>query len=127
MRHLTLEEVRTVHALVVEQFGGAPGERDAAGLQGALSQPGAEYFGKPLHPTVAEQAASYLYGLCQAHAFTDGNKRTAVFCALVFLQLNGYRLKASDDELFELVVGVAKGQVDKSGLAERLEPLLEEA
>ena len=110
MRHLTLEEVRTIHALMIERYGGTPSERDPQGLESALAQPSAEYFG---HPTPAGQAGAYLFHLCQAHAFVDGNKRTAVFAMLTFLHLNGFALAASDDDLFNLVVGVAKGEQGK--------------
>ena len=124
MRHLAPSEARVIHALVIEQFGGAEGQRDPASLEAALAQPSAEYFGRLLHDTVAEQAAAYLFHICQAHAFMDGNKRTAVFCMLVFLHLNGQQLQASDDELFDLVLLVAKGALQKPELAARLEPWL---
>jgi death on curing protein len=121
MRHLSLSEVRIIHSLLLEQYGGLNGERDLPALEGALAQPSAEYFGVPLHPTPADQAAAYWFHLCQAHAFLDGNKRTATFSMLAFLQMNGLTLNASDTELFDLVLQIAQGQIEKSELAVWLE------
>jgi death on curing protein len=115
MRQLSLEEIRAIHALTVAQFGGSNTERAAS----------AEYFGVPLHPTASDQASAYLYHLCQAHAFVDGNKRTAVFAMLAYLHLNGYRLRASNDDLFQLVVKIANGTLEKTEVAAQIESWLE--
>lgn len=64
-----------------------------------------------------EMAAAYLYHLARNHPFVDGNKRTALVCSLVFLGLNGERLQASPDDLFQLVDGVAAGAVTKADVA----------
>lgn len=116
MKHLSAKDVRALHAIALELDGGTPGERDPGGL---------EVFGQPLHPTLEEVAAAYLFHLCQAHAFVDGNKRTALAAMLVFLHLNGFRLRASDIELFNLVLGVARGELEKTGLSVRLRDWLE--
>jgi death-on-curing protein len=67
-----------------------------------------------LHGTVFEMAAAYLFHLARNHPFVDGNKRTALMCALVFLGLSGHRIDAEPDLLFDLVDGVAAGPVDKA-------------
>jgi death-on-curing protein len=59
-------------------------------------------------------AAAYLFHLARNHPFVDGNKRTALMCALVFLGLNGQQLRADPDDLYSLVDGVAAGEVDKA-------------
>ena len=125
MKHLSVEDVRALHAIALELDGGAPGERDPSGFESAVAQPGLEVFGQALHPTLEEVAAAYLYHVCQAHAFVDGNKRTALAAMLVFLHLNGFRLTASDIELFNLVLGVARGELDKAALSVRLRDWLE--
>ena len=51
------------------------------------------------------------------HPFVDGNKRTALVATLAFLGLNGRRLEAPDDDLFELVLGVAEGRITKAEVA----------
>ncbi len=121
MRFLTLTEVQTIHRLMIEQHGGSHGLRDLEALESALAQPGAEYFGLPLHPTLSDQASAYWFHLCQAHAFIDGNKRTATFATLAFLQLNDNSLKASDEVLFDVVLHIAQGEMTKPEIARLLE------
>ena len=76
--------------------------------------PETTFDGEFLHPSVFEMAAAYLFHLARNHRFVDGNKRTALMCALVFLGLNGERLEADPDELYAVVDGVARGNVDKA-------------
>ena len=62
-------------------------------------------------------AAAYLFHIARNHPFIDGNKRTALACALVFLRLNGIRIVASEDELYELVIGTVEGRTSKAVIA----------
>ncbi|KAB2964260.1 MAG: type II toxin-antitoxin system death-on-curing family toxin [Thermoanaerobaculia bacterium] len=117
MRYLALDEVLALHAEQVRRFGGSPGLRDRALLESALAVPRATFDGEPLHPTVFEAAAAYLFHVARNHPFVDGNKRTALAAALVFLWLNGYRLECDDEALGDLVLGVASGKIPKSEIA----------
>lgn len=106
---LTLEEVLALHADQIARYGGTPGLRDPNLLSSALAMPQASFDGKFLHATLHEMAAAYLFHLAQDHPFLDGNKRIGLSAALAFLGLNDLDLVAADDELFELVMGVAQG------------------
>ena len=114
---LTLDEVLALHADQIRRYGGATGLRDLALLQSAIAMPETSYGGDYLHGNVFEMAAAYLFHLARNHPFVDGNERTALICALVFLGLNGQRLDADPDPLYDLVEGVASGQVDKAEVA----------
>jgi death-on-curing protein len=114
------DEVLLIHADQIETFGGSPGLRDGGLLDSALAQPRATFGGTLLHPTMAEQAAAYLYHLSRNHPFVDGNKRTAFAVMDAFLDANGYCLNLTDDEAYNLVMGVAQGQLEKAALAEIL-------
>jgi len=114
---LTLDEVLALHADQIRRYGGASGLRDLTLLQSAIAMPETSYGGEYLHGSVFEMAAAYLFHLARNHPFVDGNKRTALICALVFLGLNGQRLAADPDALYELVDGCAAGQVDKADVA----------
>ena len=72
----------------------------------------ADMFGEPLYPTLADKAAVYCFSVIGNHIFTDGNKRTGLGAALVFLNLNGHELAASvtDDILTAFILKVASGQ-----------------
>lgn len=114
---LTLDEVLGIHADQVRRYGGRPGLRDLGLLRSALAMPETTYEGEFLHPTLFEMAAAYLFHLARNHPFVDGNKRTALMCALVFLGLNDQRLEADPDSLHALVDGVAAGSVDKAAVS----------
>ena len=114
---LTLDEVLGIHADQIRRYGGRPGLRDLGLLRSALGMPETTFEGEFLHGTVFEKAAAYLFHIACNHPFVDGNKRTALMCALVFLGLNGRRLEADPAALYELVDGVAAGSVDKAEVA----------
>ena len=111
--HLTLDQVLAVHRRVIEEFGGDPEVRDRGLLESAIGMPAASFGGRPLHPGPATQAAAYLFHLSKNHPFVDGNKRTALAVAEIFLRLNGHRLDATDQELVDLPLGVTAGTTSK--------------
>lgn len=114
---LTLDEVLALHADQIRRYGGATGIRELGLLQSAIAMPQTSYGGEYLHGSPFEMAAAYLFHLARNHPFVDGNKRTALMCALVFLGLNGQRLDADPDRLYALVDGAASGRVEKPDLA----------
>ena len=114
---LTLDEVLAIHVHQVERYGGALGLRDRVLLESALAMPGAMFGGEFLHPSLQEQAAAYLFHLVSNHPFLDGNKRVGLACALIFLGLNEIRVRATDDELVEITLGVATGSCSKADVA----------
>ncbi len=114
---LTLDEVVAIHADQVRRYGGQTRLRDLGLLQSALGMPETTFEGEFVHGTLFEMAAAYVFHAARKHPFVDGNKRTALMCALVFLGLNSWRLEAESDALYELVDGVAAGSVDKAEVA----------
>jgi death-on-curing protein len=120
-RFLALDEVLAIHESRIRLYGGASGLRDLALLDSALANVSATFDRQFLHATLFEMAAAYLYGICRNHPFLDGNKRTGLACALVFLALNGIQIEAGEDELVELVVGIADGSVSKAATTVFLE------
>jgi death-on-curing protein len=114
---LTLDEVLALHAEHLRRFGGAAGLRDANLLASALGAPQASFGGEFLHFTLPEMAAAYLFHLAKNHPFVDGNKRTALAAAMVFLRLHDLRVEASDDALYRLVMAVAEGRRTKAEAA----------
>lgn len=114
---LELDEVLALHESRLRKYGGSFGIRDLGLLESALGNVEATFGGEFLHTTLFEMAGAYLYGICRNHAFVDGNKRTALACALAFLGLNGIRVNAPEDDLYDLVIGVAEGRVTKDDVA----------
>jgi death-on-curing protein len=114
---LSLPEVLEIHEDQLARYGGAPGIRDIELLKSAVGMPSATYSGKFLHTDIYEMAAAYLFHLVQNHPFVDGNKRTGAVATLVFLALNGFDFNAPEDDFAEMVLGVARGELDKSSVA----------
>ena len=114
---LTLDDVLALHADQIARYGGSVLVRDLGLLESALAMPAATFGGDFLHASLDEQAAAYLFHLVKNHPFVDGNKRTGLVAMLAFLGLNGRRLEAPDDDLTDLVLGVAEGRVTKAEVA----------
>ena len=114
---LTLNHVLTLHEMQLAAFGGPAGTRDLGLLESAMGNVEATFGGEYLHATLFEMAAAYLYGICRNHPFVDGNKRTAAAAALTFLEANHVELQATEDELYDLVIGVAEGRIGKDVVA----------
>lgn len=109
----TRQVVEALHAEQLRRHGGAQALRDDNALESALHR--AENKAAYGHPTVHELAAAYVFGLARNHAFVDGNKRTAIVTAMLFLHLNGYRMTANDGQLYLFTMAVAAGEVDEAG------------
>ncbi len=114
---LTLDEVLEIHRDQIARYGGSAGIRDLGLLQSALAEPQATFGGQFLHTDRFEMGAAYLFHIVQNHPFIDGNKRTGAVAALVFLLVNDQDIKATNQELETLVLSVAQGQTDKTGIA----------
>ncbi len=117
---LDLADVLELHALQRARFGGGAGLRDGGLLESALAQPQATFAGTFLHGDLFAMAAAYLFHIVQNHPFVDGNKRTGLLAALVFLDLNGISIAQGSPGLYDLTLGVAAGSVNKVGAAEAL-------
>ncbi len=114
---LDLEEILELHRFQIERYGGEPGIRDKGLLQSALAMPQAGFGDQYLHQDLPEMGAAYLFHIVQNHPFFDGNKRTGTDAALTFLKMNGVLLTADPDALAEMTLSVAKGNLQKAGVA----------
>jgi death-on-curing protein len=120
---LTLAEVIEIHADQIHRYGGQAGVRDLGLLESALAQPEASFAGAWLHKDHYEMAAAYAYHLCQNHPFIDGNKRTALAAALVFLELNDIGILDPRGRLKNAMFGIASGKMSKTDLTKLLRKL----
>lgn len=83
-------------------------------LEYLVEAPQAVYFGQERYPSIFEKAACYAYFIIKDHIFTDGNKRTGMKSALLFLELNGYTMNenVSIDHIVNLALGIAKNELE---------------
>lgn len=116
--YLSIEQVETIHDYQLETYGGNPGIKDRGLLESAIEQPSIVTFGHEPHSTIELKAAAYLFHISNNHAFQDANKRTAVQSMVIFLEINGMCLDASDDELYDLVLQCVKSGLSKQSIAE---------
>lgn len=110
------ELVLTMHADLLQRYGGQPGLRNGGLLESALAQPRMTAGGKEIHKTVFEKAAAYGFHVCNNHPFIDGNKRVAFVLMDVFLQKNGWDIIASEEEAYSMMMSLASGKLTKAQL-----------
>jgi len=120
MRHVSLQEVLSLHSLIIAQSGGSAGLRDRGALESAVAQPEASFSGEELYPDLATKAAALAHSLIQNHPFIDGNKRIGHGAMEVFLLLNGHEMDATVDGQEEIIIGVASGKIARIELGEWL-------
>ncbi len=111
--HLTIEIVREIHYQAVKIFGGLHGIRDEELLASAVFAPQSSFGGKSPYVDLVDIAAAYLFYLGRNRLFFDGNKRTAMAAAIVFLRLNGFAPAADSEDWERLVLDVVSGQIDR--------------
>src|SRR5689334_15702127 len=120
MRYLSLQEVISLHSLLIAQSGGSSGLRDRGAVESAIAQPEASFGGNDLYPDLARKAAALGHSLIQNHPFVDGNKRVGHAAMEVFLLLNGHEINASVDDQEKIIIDVASGKISRIELGEWL-------
>ncbi|HET6262669.1 MAG TPA: type II toxin-antitoxin system death-on-curing family toxin [Chloroflexia bacterium] len=117
---LSLEDIMELHEDQVIRYGGSTGVRDMNLLLSASEMPKASFGGEFLHEDLHSMAAAYLFHIVQNHPFIDGNKRAGLASAIAFLRLNGTKLRVDHDALYEMVLEVAQGNLQKPAIADFL-------
>ena len=102
-----------LHDRLLALDGGAAGVRNVGLLQSALARP------PQLHaygddPDTIDMAAAYMAGIVRNHPFVDGNKRTAFVVGVLFLEINGHRFTATEEDATQAVLGLADGTIDEA-------------
>ena len=111
MIRLSKDKVKHLHKYIAQETGGSLGIRDEALLESALEGVFATFGGQELYPTKEEKGARLGYTLISNHAFVDGNKRIGMFVLLIFLEVNGIRLEATNEEVADVGIKVAAGEM----------------
>jgi death-on-curing protein len=112
-----------MHDDQLRHFGGTTGIRDLGALESAVAVPAATFDGRYLHADVFEMAAAYAFHIAENQPFLDGNKRTGLNAAIVFLDLNGWLVLDPEERLAEAMLQLAVRGLDKRGLATLLREL----
>lgn len=109
------EDCLEFHTALLARFGGLEGVRDMDLLESALARPlQLKAYGQP---DLFDLAASYAYGIVKNHPFLDGNKRSGLMAAALFIEINGYLFEAPEEQAVLMTLGLAAGEVDADGHA----------
>ena len=103
-----------LHDRLLALHGGPVGLRDDGLVKSALARP-QQHFAYAESPDVVDMAAAYTWGIVRNHPFVDGNKRTGFVVGVLFLELNGYRFNASEEDAAQMVLELASGNLDEAG------------
>ena len=117
VKYLTPQQVLAIHDRMIKRFGGSHGLRDIGLLESAVFRPQASFDGKDLYVSVFDKAAALLQSLLKNHPFVDGNKRTALTSAGIFLKINGYTLINTHEEEVAFAVSVDNGHLPLEQIA----------
>jgi len=115
-RWLSLTLILAIHADQIREHGGSPGLRDKGLLESALGRPVNLLSYNP-ESDLESLAAAYGFGIARNHPFIDGNKRVAFQAMYVFLGLNQRRIVAEEPVVVEVMIGLARGDIDEDSLA----------
>ena len=118
MIRFSKEKVLLLHKLLAEATGGSMGVRDEGLLDSALEAAFAGFGDREFYPSKEEKGARLGYTLIANHAFVDGNKRIGVYVMLSFLEMNGIRIRCTDEELVHIGLSVADGSMGYEELLE---------
>jgi death-on-curing protein len=110
-QYLTPEQVLFIHSRLISETGGGHGVRDLGMLLSASGRPQATFEEKDLDPDQFLKTAALMDSLVRNHPFVDGNKRTAITAAALFLRMNGYRLIVENNEMVRFTLACAQSQL----------------
>jgi death on curing protein len=125
--HLGIDIIREIHTEAIKQFGGLNGVRDENLLASAVLTPQSSFGGKSPYTDLVEIATAYLFYVCKNHPFFDGNKRSAMMAAIVFLRLNGIEPLPDSAKWERLMLNVASSRINRDETTRRLRKLLKKS
>ena len=111
MKKLTKAQILMLHNELIRETGGSGGLRDEGLLDSALNAPFQGFGDVDSFPSLQQKGARLGYGLICNHAFVDGNKRIGAHAMLLFLSLNGIELEYTQNELSDMILDVAAGNL----------------
>jgi death-on-curing protein len=116
---LSFAEILEIQRVQTETYGGDLTLRDRGLLESALAMPQSTFGGEFLHTTLFAMAA-YAYHIAENQPFVDGNKRTGLAAALVFLALNDIEIEDPKERLYKAMMDISARKLSKEDLAKLL-------
>ena len=116
----TVQDIYELHIQLENAFVLSSGVRDENLLASAVNTPFQTFMGNDLYPSIYDKAAQLCYGIANNHPFTDGNKRTALHSMYVYLIVNGFDITATQQDVENMIIDVAAGNMTNTELAQWL-------
>ena len=120
MNYLNINQILAIYNEVIEQTGGSRGIRDMSLLESAVARPQGSFAGEEFYPGVFSKATALGHSIICNHSFVDGNKRTGYMAMRLFLNINGYDLKAPLKEKYKFVMEIAQNIRKEESIAQWL-------
>jgi death-on-curing protein len=116
---ITREDCLAYHESLLERFGGLSGIREESLLDSAFNRP--KHLFAYEKPSIFQMAASYAHGIAKNYPFLDGNKRAGFIAAALFIETNGYRFQAPEEEAVLETLSLAASETSEEAYATWLE------
>ena len=117
MVFLTTKRILLIHSMIIDETGGSHGVRDYHTILGLEELPKQKAFGKELYPTIFLKASIYARNIIIGHPFLDGNKRTGLTAASVFLEDNSYKITAEEGEIEKFALKIIEDRLELESIA----------
>lgn len=121
MEGINAAELRHIHDVMLELYGGLKGEKDPGMIDYVCEKPFLEIFNQEQYPSIDEKAAVFMCAIAKGHYFLDANKRTAAMAVYTFLMKDGFEIIVSNENLFHTCQNVAKGNLREKDVVKWLE------
>lgn len=115
--YLTKEQLLLIHSMLIDEIGGTHGVHNYHILLSLEHLPKQTFDKEKLYPTIFLKAALYARNIIQNHPFLDGNKRTGMTAAAVFLNKNGYSFMAHKGEIIRFALKIAREKLELEKIA----------
>lgn len=116
-----MQDIYELHTQLENAFVLSSGVHDENLLASAVNTPFQTFMGNDLYPSIYDKAAQLCYGIANNHPFTDGNKRTALHSMYVYLIINGFDIMATQQDVENMIIDVASGNMTNVKLAQWLQ------
>ena len=113
---ILIQDVISIHKVLIDQFGGSHGVRDLYLLESAIARPNSTFDGSDLYQTIEEKASAIIESILINHPFVDGNKRIGYVMMRLMLLNSGKDIVASENDKYEFVISVASGKLKFEGI-----------
>lgn len=117
----TIQDIYELHKQLEDEFVLSSGIRDESLLISAVNSPFQTFMGSDLYPSIYDKSAQLCYGIANNHPFTDGNKRTALHSMYVYLIINGFDIIASQQDVENMIIDIAAGNMTNTELVQWLQ------